>query len=92
MGRYPIPVLPKAEIDHLMSLPEGTPAPQQEEIRHAIFELLSEIIDQDPPKVPSEYFTLEFATFLDLCLQVSLSLNFLIKFKKNTPHSLCGID
>ena len=76
LGRYPIPVLPKAEIDHLMSLPEGTPAPQQEEIRHAIFELLSEIIDQDPPKVPSEYFTLEFATFLDLCLQVSLSLNF----------------
>jgi len=79
LGRYPIPVLPKAEIDHLMSLPEGTPAPQQEEIRHAIFELLSEIIDQDPPKVPSEYFTLEFATFLDLCLQ-------------RAPESRAGID
>ena len=54
-----------------MAVPEGTPATTgNEEIRQAIFELLSEIIDQDPPKVPSDYFSQEFCIFIDLCLQV----------------------
>jgi len=70
LGRYPIPVLPRNEIENLMSLPEGTPATSgREEIRQAIFELLSEIIDQDPPKVPSDYFSQEFCAFIDMCLQ-----------------------
>ena len=72
LGRYPIPVLPRNEIENLMSLPEGTPATSgREEIRQAIFELLSEIIDQDPPKVPSDYFSQEFCAFIDMCLQVT---------------------
>ena len=63
-----------------MNLPEGTPDQTgTEEIRQAIFELLSEIIDQDPPKVPSEYFSQEFCSFIDLCLQVRSNVDRLIQ-------------
>ena len=71
LGKYVIPAPSPAEIDELMSLPEGTPVQRGEEIRHTIFELLVVIVEQDPPKLPENYFCNEFCQLIDMCLQVS---------------------
>ena len=73
LGKYVIPAPSPAEIDELMSLPEGTPVQRGEEIRHTIFELLVVIVEQDPPKLPENYFCNEFCQLIDMCLQVSFS-------------------
>ena len=70
LGKYVIPAPSSAEIDELMSLPEGTPVQRGEEIRHTIFELLVVIVEQDPPKLPENYFCNEFCQLIDMCLQV----------------------
>jgi len=69
LGKYVIPAPSPAEIDELMSLPEGTPVQRGEEIRHTIFELLVVIVEQDPPKLPENYFCNEFCQLIDMCLQ-----------------------
>ena len=80
LGRYPIPELRPEEIDMLMHLPDGVAAPRQDEgIRHSIFELLSYIIDQDPPKMPAEYFMPQFCDFIDICLHVRFSNLIMLK-------------
>lgn len=70
LGKYVIPAPSPSEIDELMSLPEGTPVQRGEEIRHTIFELLVVIVEQDPPKLPENYFCNEFCQLIDMCLQV----------------------
>ena len=70
LGKYAIPAPTDAEITDLMSLDEGTPPRKCEEIRHTIFELLMVIVEQDPPKLPADYFSQDMVDFCDSCLQV----------------------
>ena len=83
LGKYVIPAPSSAEIDELMSLPEGTPVQRGEEIRHTIFELLVVIVEQDPPKLPENYFCNEFCQLIDMCLQVRSNSAQMVIFRAN---------
>lgn len=70
LGKYVIPAPTKDEVETLMNVPEGTPIRERpEEIRHTIFELLMVIVEQEPPKLPEQYFSEEMCNFVDMCLQ-----------------------
>jgi len=79
LGRYPIPCLTTEDFIKLfvnpdqqdVILPPGAKAPSgaTETKSMAIFELLDYIVNEEPPKLPSQYFTVEFCDFITRCLK-----------------------
>lgn len=77
IGRYPIPPpeeneKPSNYQSHVMRLPPG--ARQQGGVNNdaarpmAIFELLDYIVNEPPPKLPSDHFSADFCEFVNKCL------------------------
>ena len=73
LGRYPIPCLPKEDIAAIMD----TDPIDDIEARNAaaedhtisIFELLQYIVAEEPPTIPSAYFSTDVKDFVDRCLK-----------------------
>ncbi|XP_057300426.1 dual specificity mitogen-activated protein kinase kinase 1-like [Hydractinia symbiolongicarpus] len=79
LGRYPIPCLTTEDLIKIfvdpssqgVVLPPGAkpPAGSAEVKSLAIFELLDYIVNEEPPKLPSQYFSTEFCDFINQCLK-----------------------
>lgn len=79
LGRYPIPCLTTEDLIKIfvdpssqgVVLPPGAKAPAgSAEVKSlAIFELLDYIVNEEPPKLPSQYFSTEFCDFINQCLK-----------------------
>jgi len=79
LGRYPIPCLTTEDLIDIfvnpeknpVMLPPGAKAPPgaTETKSMAIFELLDYIVNEEPPKLPSLYFSSDFCDFVNKCLK-----------------------
>jgi len=79
LGRYPIPCLTTDDLlqiflnpkDKEVVLPPGARSqdPNVETKSMAIFELLDYIVNEEPPKLPQQYFSEEFCDFVNRCLK-----------------------
>ncbi|XP_065672583.1 dual specificity mitogen-activated protein kinase kinase 1 isoform X2 [Hydra vulgaris] len=79
LGRYPIPCLTTEDFIQIFMnpekgthvLPPGAKAPPgvTETKSMAIFELLDYIVNEEPPKLPSQYFSNDFCDFVNKCLK-----------------------
>ena len=72
LGRYPIPAVTTEDLIQIFmksNFEMGKPAANPETKSMAIFELLNYIVNEEPPKLPSQYFSDEFCDFVNKCLK-----------------------
>ncbi|CAG5105125.1 Oidioi.mRNA.OKI2018_I69.chr1.g1856.t1.cds [Oikopleura dioica] len=67
-GTHPFPRLKPDEIEELMRLPEGTPAPQRA-VHVDFIDILADRVENDAPKLSSEFFGPDCCEFIDACLR-----------------------